>query len=299
MEEKTNNSKAISSVLPEENNTQTVGDILRHARLKQGKTLNDVSEVLCIRRIYLEAIENVEYKKLPVEPYGIGYVRNYADYLGLNSARIVQSFKETAIPKSNNKKGLKTIGDEINSNTPKFWHAFLGLMVLFSILIGWNYYQQYATNPSVEIVDTSISETYPTPLIIEEDEGSYTEDFAAPEENIAERSYKAQPEVQEEPIDINKNTETNEEIIKETTSPRIKIEVIGDSWLELKHNDEVLLAKVYHKGFEYEVPYNENLEVSVGKRANVKFYIDGNLTEVTSPKKQMKIKLDEFLEKRQ
>lgn len=319
--EEENKTKKAQTLLAEENNTQTVGDILRHARLKQGKTLNDVAEVLCIRRVYLEAIENVEYKKLPVEPYGIGYVRNYAEYLGLNSARIVQSFKETAMPKSNNKKGLKAIGDEIDGNAPKFWHAVLGLFILFFAIVGWNFYRQQTEEPTVEIInETPTEENYPTPLIIEDEEyknlTSTTENDA---ENIVETEIKTEEVIKQpsddenitnsetlgiqtevEPETIKKDkTETKSKLAEEdNTSPRIKIEVTGDSWIELKHGDKVLLAKVYHKGFEYEVPYNDNLIVSVGKRNNVKFYIDGKLTEVTTPRRQMRIQLDKFLEKR-
>lgn len=278
----------------EENETQTVGDILRHARIKQGKTLSDVAEVLCIRRVYLEAIENVEYKKLPVEPYGLGYVRNYAEYLGLNSARIVQSFKETAMPKTNTKKGLKAIGEESDTNGANLWHAIFGLFILIAVVIGWNFYSKKSSEPNVEIVNIAPqTEEYPTPVILDEDE---TENFFENKEIIAGQNME---NLQEGPAPETALTEEDqEEEPQEDDTPRIKIAVIGDSWIELKHGNETLLAKVYKKGFEYEVPYNENLLVSVGKRNNVKFYIDGKLTAVTAPRKQMRIKLDNFLEKR-
>ena len=149
--------------------TQTVGDILRNARLKQGKTLNDVADVLFIRRVYLEAIENVDYKKLPVEPYGLGYVRNYAEYLGLNSARIVQSFKETAMPATTGKKNLKAIGDEQKTNAPHLKHVIIGLAILIAAILGWKLYDKYSSAPEVEFMnDTPSAENYPTPVIIEE-----------------------------------------------------------------------------------------------------------------------------------
>ena len=279
-----------------QNETQTVGDILRHARLKQGKTLTDVAEVLCIRRVYLEAIENVEYKKLPVEPYGLGYVRNYAEYLGLNSARIVQSFKETAMPKANGKKGLKAIGEEVDDNAPEFWHVICGLVLLFVAVAGWNFYK-HASAPTVEIVnETPLEESYPTPVILDEE---IAPEVLSVEEKIEIQDTETQ--VEQTTQEASSREEISEDIQEEkanSDSPRIKISVVGDSWIELKHGQEVLLAKVYHKGFEYEVPYNDNLIVSVGKRSNVKFYIDGKLTEVTAPRRQMRIQLDKFLEKR-
>ncbi len=286
---------------------QTVGDILRCARLKQGKTLNDIAADLCIRRIYLEAIENVEYKKLPAEPYGLGYVKSYAEYLGLNSARIVQSFKETAMPKINSKKKLKAVGDEEENTGPSIKHVIIGFVLMFSVLLGWNLYNNRSEEPSVEIInETPIDETYPAPIILEEnyqnevtDGEEYIEDN---EENISQESDSEIETTDDKKSNDEENTSAKEQLENEqvidNNAPRIKIEVTGDSWVELKHGEDVLLAKVYGKGFEYEVPYNENLEVSVGKRANVNFYIDGKLTQVTAPRKQMRIKLDKFLENR-
>ena len=262
--------------------TQTVGNILRNARLKQGKTLNDVAKTLFIRRVYLEAIENVDYKKLPVEPYGLGYVRNYAEYLGLNSARIVKSFKETAMPDTTGKKNLKAIGDEQKSNTPNLKHVVTGLVLLIVAILGWKLYNKYSDTPTVGFMnDTPITEEYPTPVIIEDTVEEKTV------ENIDENPVE-QPSAtdNEQEIDNAENpegdsaktdeAETNVEEAEQTKAdaPRIKIVLLGDSWIELKHNNKVLLERVYHKGFEYEVPYNENLQVTVGKSNYVRFYID-------------------------
>ena len=79
---------------------QNVGELLRNTRLKKGKTLGDVSKDLCIRKFYLEAIESMDAANLPVMPYGLGFVRSYADYLGLNSSRITQAYRQVvyAVP---------------------------------------------------------------------------------------------------------------------------------------------------------------------------------------------------------
>ena len=286
--------------------TQTVGNILRNARLKQGKTLNDVADVLFIRRVYLEAIENVDYKKLPVEPYGLGYVRNYAEYLGLNSARIVQSFKETAMPATTGKKNLKAIGDEQKTNAPHLKHVIIGLAILIAAILGWKLYDKYSSAPAVEFMnDTPSAENYPTPVIIEETtQNIAVEDNGENQVEInTENDNKETLNSNENLVNDNENaneaeTKTEETEQKEADAPRIKIVLVGDSWIELKHNNKVLLARVYHKGFEYEVPYNENLQVTVGKSNNVRFYIDGKLTKVTTPRNQIRVNLDKFLEKR-
>ena len=38
---------------------QSVGELLHNARVKQGKTIAEVADDLCIRKFYLNAIENI------------------------------------------------------------------------------------------------------------------------------------------------------------------------------------------------------------------------------------------------
>ena len=56
----------------------TVGMYLKYTRLSQKKTLDAVSKTLCIRKIYLKAIEESDFKELPPVPYGTGFIRSYA-----------------------------------------------------------------------------------------------------------------------------------------------------------------------------------------------------------------------------
>ena len=57
---------------------QTVGEMLRNARLKRGITVAEVAEELCIRKAYITAIEDMDYDNIPPVPYGVGFIRNYA-----------------------------------------------------------------------------------------------------------------------------------------------------------------------------------------------------------------------------
>lgn len=77
-------------------NHLSVGDILRRARLHYGLSLDDVAAALRIRAIHLGALEEGRHDLLPGRVYAIGFVRAYAEYLGLNGGRIVQIFKSQA-----------------------------------------------------------------------------------------------------------------------------------------------------------------------------------------------------------
>ena len=70
-----------------------VGRLLRHTRNNLGQSVEDVCRLLRIRKIYIEAIENSDYTLLPGGPYGMGFVKAYAEHLGLDGAEIVRRFR--------------------------------------------------------------------------------------------------------------------------------------------------------------------------------------------------------------
>jgi len=76
----------------------TVGVVLRKARLKTGDDLKSVSDKLRIRRPYLEALEESRHDDLPGRPYAIGFVRTYAKYLGLDVTHTVERYKTETSP---------------------------------------------------------------------------------------------------------------------------------------------------------------------------------------------------------
>jgi cytoskeleton protein RodZ len=71
----------------------TVGAELRNARLRRGEDLRAIAQCLRISRSQLEAIEEGRNAELPARAYAIGFVRSYAEYLGLDSRHVVERYK--------------------------------------------------------------------------------------------------------------------------------------------------------------------------------------------------------------
>jgi cytoskeleton protein RodZ len=69
------------------------GAQLRIARERRNEDLRAIAGSLRIRREQLEALEESRYDDLPGRAYAIGFVRSYAEYLGLDSADIVARYK--------------------------------------------------------------------------------------------------------------------------------------------------------------------------------------------------------------
>ncbi len=69
------------------------GQDLRAQREALGADLVDIAETLYIRREFLEALEAGDYDVLPGPAYAVGFVRTYANHLGLDGDKLAWQFK--------------------------------------------------------------------------------------------------------------------------------------------------------------------------------------------------------------
>ena len=69
-----------------------IGNSLREARLRQGIDLARAEEDTKIRSKYLQALEAERFEVLPGETYVKGFLRAYAEYLGLDGQLYVDEF---------------------------------------------------------------------------------------------------------------------------------------------------------------------------------------------------------------
>ena len=77
----------------EQQNATGVGALLKASRLRVGEELRDIAGILKIRHVYLEAIEDGRFEDLPGTTYTLGFVRAYAEHLGLDSGEVIRQFK--------------------------------------------------------------------------------------------------------------------------------------------------------------------------------------------------------------
>ena len=73
--------------------TSELGAMLCESRILLGCELEDVAAELRIRLTYLQAIEDGRLDDLPGTTYATGFLRAYADFLGLDGEDLVRQFK--------------------------------------------------------------------------------------------------------------------------------------------------------------------------------------------------------------
>lgn len=268
----------------------TIGMFLKYTRQNQKKSVEAISKALCIRKVYIKAIEESDFNELPPVPYGIGFVRSYADFLGLNAERIVQCYKEEAMPKKNETNIKPIVKKHTAITMPNRKQILIGIsMVLgvYFIALAFNYSNDkqgvLPPTPIEENIPTIVEEISEEPEIVQADTQTTAENTNTTDKNVINV------------VEENYEEKAPKEVVEKPVSNKVVVKFKGESWIEVKDENTVYINGIYKKGFEYEVPDVPNLIFSVGRYFNVEVYINGELVKVAGPKKQTNIKLDDFL----
>lgn len=73
-----------------------LGNTLRQAREARGLSLAQVEEQIRVRSAYLSALEEEDFAQLPGPVYVKGFLKNYAQFLGLDAAQILSLYQPPA-----------------------------------------------------------------------------------------------------------------------------------------------------------------------------------------------------------
>src|ERR1700676_707792 len=76
----------------------SVGEILRRARVTQGREITEIAEELCIARGYLHAIEEDDLQSLPGNFFYKSFVRQYAGILGVDEKQLQAGVEALTAP---------------------------------------------------------------------------------------------------------------------------------------------------------------------------------------------------------
>lgn len=74
-----------------------LGDRLKEAREEKGLSIDQVSRDTNISKSFIAAIEVEDFSAFPGETYVIGFIRNYAEYLGFDGSDFIQMYRNLVI----------------------------------------------------------------------------------------------------------------------------------------------------------------------------------------------------------
>lgn len=115
----------------------TPGEILRTARLKRRISLVEAEQATRIRQRYLQALEDDDYSVLPKGVYSVGFLRNYAIFLGVPPDDVMNG----GDPRRRRERppALQSVAPPIQLSSPRTMWLFVagGIVAVLLLALAW------------------------------------------------------------------------------------------------------------------------------------------------------------------
>jgi len=305
--------------------TLTLGEKLRKLRSERRISLSEVSRAICIQIKYLEYIEEGNYEKLPADVYVRGFLKSYADFLGLDEKILIKLFEKEKDISRNLKKGKEDSQSifkplEINffSITPRrIATIFSFILILLAILFFYREVGSFANNPKLVILSPEDNwETDSASIWLEGvaerdakvfingqpalvyDDGSFKESLTL-QEGVNQIEIKAVNRFNKEAKKFLQLVYNSEEEAKEVASEELKNETMnlriwvdpGPVWLKVEADGGLVFSGTMLSGAVQIFEAKEEFKISSGKGEATWIQIDDQeekqLSEESGPQKDL------------
>lgn len=311
-----------------------VGHTLKEAREARGLTVEDLANELMIRRYYLQAIEEGNYKTLPDRVYAMGFVRNYSDYLGLDGNALTEQFRREAYSgRPHNAKVELSFPEPVSHNIVPGKTALLGGAVLAGIALAVGLFM---TKPNSNTSDDAALKALPSatsaPAPIAQAANNFDSQAAITTTNTAQTATDATPAATttetttttaamalpapvEAPEIAPVTTTTLAPIANTNTAPsaaptaasastpaqatQASLTIKQTSWIEVRNaQGQTLLSKIAKVGDVLALPNQQGLILTVGNAGGVVLTVNNKALATLGPVGEVRrnIKLDTLLQ---
>jgi cytoskeletal protein RodZ len=107
---------------------ESYGTILRKAREDKNLDIDTVARETSITPEYIRGLEDEDAGVFPGEPYMVGFLRNYAEYLGINPETVLSLYRSKAIQESPVPEGL------LVKQKPSFFRVLSVVLLCVAVL---------------------------------------------------------------------------------------------------------------------------------------------------------------------
>ncbi|MFC6920222.1 RodZ domain-containing protein [Meiothermus taiwanensis] len=125
-----------------------LGKRLKEAREAKGLDLAQAAEALKVRRVVLEALEDCRFDELPEPPLARGYLKRYAQLLGLDPAPLLALYPTSAPQPA----ALESASSSKMPTTPSPGRLWAVPLVILLLVLGWwgyrSLYRPGTANPT-------------------------------------------------------------------------------------------------------------------------------------------------------
>lgn len=282
-----------------------IGVMLKRRREEVGKDLATIAAITHIRQNYLKAIEDGRRKDLPGTAYMIGYIRTYADYLGLDGNRLITDFHaELAGQRKWIDKRAEPAEPSASASLPQIQASpvvVIGAVVVLALAAygAWSIFSRGEGDTETAVVETPSDQvTAPEPEASEQANATPEQPAprpATPSPSNAEASAPAEPAVTPAPPAAEDQVppeadvaSTGEEVVDESPpqqesaaepdakAGKIVVRARLESWVQITNEKkEVMFSRVLRAGETYTVPEETGLMLTTGNAGGIEILLNG------------------------
>lgn len=135
----------------------TVGELLKKARIEQNIEISDVERETRIKTAFIKALEEGQYGRLPSAAYAQGFLKNYAQFLGLDTQVLLALFRRE-FEESRENKLLPSGLSQFPARRMRVTSLALMFTVLVVVFLSYFFFQYKGFLSSPPLTITSPSE---------------------------------------------------------------------------------------------------------------------------------------------
>ncbi|MGE0251693.1 MAG: helix-turn-helix domain-containing protein [Dongiaceae bacterium] len=280
----------------------TIGTLLRHAREEKKISREKVAHDLCFRQGLLAAIEEDDFNALPAMVYAVGFVRSYAEYLGLNSEEIVRLLQKQlgAAPSTPQLSFPATPAEERLPSKKLIIACLLAVFALYGLWAAMSGSPPEETSAEANVASFAPQSTTPETPAAPAAEAAMpptttdqtpAADASAPMAAPADPALTAAAPVltpEQQAAEIAKREQAAQQAA--ATRARVYLKADADAWVEItdKATGKILISRVMRPGEVYGVPMNvENPVLRTGNAGGLQVAVDGQILGILGDQGQV------------
>lgn len=293
-----------------------LGQLLKKARLDKGMSLEQLEEITKIRKRYLEAIEEGDYKILPGSFYVRAFIKSYAEAVGMDPNEVLGLYRsviptptvETTVEPIRRKKHHTRNTDKISK-----WASTIVMISFVMLVLGliyyfiWNSYEGEA-NQQVDQSDKITTKSTPPEQQKQADGGTQGMASGTGAEAADKPQQPQQQPVQEQPkntvLTLAKTENNTDYYIAENADKlNVQLKVNGEEcWLRIdkivqaspdkKPERQVMEQKLYKKGDTRDWVSDTSVYMTVGLPMAAEITVNGTKLNFENMKNPKNIQID-------
>jgi cytoskeletal protein RodZ len=261
---------------------QEIGEHLRQVRENERHSIEEMAQRTVIQARILRAIESGERHQLPEAVYVQGFIRRYADALGLDGTAIAEQFPDEEVMALPQK---QTSWQESPAAQLRPFHLYAAYVALIMVSIGWLSSimgrAEVARSPgSVNSVQTATAPVIPGEVskipgglaagaiqrspasVPSSNQAAATDKTTAPA--APDQSAQPQPKTQSEP-----QSKPQSSVLAAAKPVRVDIKLIDQSWLEVESDGKTEFEGVLAEGTQQTWTAKSQVRVRAGNAGAV------------------------------